>query len=290
MMESDREALCGPKGRHQENRRAWRGGSTSSRVTLGGRQVELPRLRVRSAEGEAALASFQWAATTDPMDAHTLEANAAGVSTRRYGQTLDPLPEAMEEHGISRSAVSRRFMALSRKRMHEFLSRPLADLDIAVVFVDAKFFREHCVLIALPWIRKGPSTYRGFGKAPRRTRPWPAPCSPTWSSGGCPPSARCCSSSTGRRRCDAPSPRSTWSGPSFSAAKCTNDAMSSLICPSTNTPRSRGVCARRSRVNRPRWANGVFATWPVRSSASIPGWRPRCTSGSTRPLPSFAWI
>ena len=149
MMEADREALCGPKGRHQANRRAWRGGSTSSRVTLGGRQVELPRLRVRGAEGEATLASFQWASSTDAMDAHTLEAIAAGVSTRGYPRTLDPLPESMNEHGISRSAVSRRFVALSRKRMYEFVSRPLAELDIAVVFVDAKFFREHCVLIAL---------------------------------------------------------------------------------------------------------------------------------------------
>ena len=142
MMEADREGLCGPKGRHQANRRAWRGGSTSSRVTLGGRQVELARLRVRSPQGEAALASFQWASATDAMDAHTLEAIAAGVSTRRYPQTLDPLPEATDEHCVSRSAVSRRFVSLSRKRMHEFLSRPLAELDIAVVFVDAKFFRR----------------------------------------------------------------------------------------------------------------------------------------------------
>ena len=127
MMEADREGLCGPKGRHQANRRAWRGGSTSSRVTLGGRQVELARLRVRSHQGEAALASFQWASATDAMDAHTLEAIAAGVSTRRYRQTLDPLPEAMDEHCTSRSAVSRRFVALSRKRMHEFLSRPLPE-------------------------------------------------------------------------------------------------------------------------------------------------------------------
>ena len=37
MMEADREALCGPKGRHQEGRQCWRGGSTASRVTLGGR-------------------------------------------------------------------------------------------------------------------------------------------------------------------------------------------------------------------------------------------------------------
>ena len=127
MMEADREALCGPKGGHQEQRRAWRGGSTPSRVTLGGRQVELPRLRVRSAEGEVALESFEWAACTDAMDAHTMAAVTAGVSTRHYPRTLDPLPQGMAEQGTSRSAVSRRFVALSRQRMHEFLSRPLGN-------------------------------------------------------------------------------------------------------------------------------------------------------------------
>ena len=149
MMEADREALCGPKGRHREGRRAWRGGSAPSRVTLGGRQIELPRLRVRSSEGEVALASFQWASCTDALDAHTMAAVAAGVSTREYPRTLDPAPEVMRERAVSRSSVSRRFVALSRQRMDEFLSRPLGELDLAVVFIDAKFFHEHCVLIAL---------------------------------------------------------------------------------------------------------------------------------------------
>ena len=90
MMEADREALCGPKGRHQVERPAWRGGSVDSQVTLGGRQVEVPRLRVRSAEGEVPLASFQWAASTDPLEAHTLAAVAAGVSTRRLRGHVGP--------------------------------------------------------------------------------------------------------------------------------------------------------------------------------------------------------
>ena len=87
-MEADRQVLCGPKGRHQVERPAWRGGSVDSQVTLGGRQIELPRLRVRSADGEVPLASFQWAAATDPLDEHTLAAVAAGVSTRRYAGTF----------------------------------------------------------------------------------------------------------------------------------------------------------------------------------------------------------
>ena len=66
--------------------------SVDSQVTLGGRQVELPRLRVRSVDGEVPLASFEWAVATDPLDEYTLTAVAAGVSARRYARTLDSVP------------------------------------------------------------------------------------------------------------------------------------------------------------------------------------------------------
>ena len=148
-MESNREALCGPKGRHLGERRAWRGGSAPSRVTLGGRQLEMPRLRVRSAESEMGLARFQWAAATDPMDAHTMETVVVGVSTRNSPRSMETLPGGLAEHATSSNAVSRRFLALPSRRMHEFLARRLDELDIRVVFIDAKVFREHCMLIAL---------------------------------------------------------------------------------------------------------------------------------------------
>ena len=149
MMEGDREVLCGPKGRQQVERTAWRGGSADSQVALGGRRVEVPRLRVRSADGEVPLVSFEWAAATDPLDEHTLAAVAAGVSTRRYASTLDPVPAAVTERGTSSSAVSRRFVALSTKRLGAFLERPLGELDLRVVCIDGKVFRDHCMVVAL---------------------------------------------------------------------------------------------------------------------------------------------
>ena len=51
MMEGDREDLCGPKGRHQAERPAWRGGNVASQVTLGGRQVGLSRSLLNFASG-----------------------------------------------------------------------------------------------------------------------------------------------------------------------------------------------------------------------------------------------
>jgi len=52
-------------------------------MALGGRQIDLRRLRIRSEEQEFALPSFVWAAGRDPLDAHTLDAVTAGVSTRK---------------------------------------------------------------------------------------------------------------------------------------------------------------------------------------------------------------
>ena len=209
MMEGDREDLCGPKGRHQAERPAWRGGSVASQVTLGGRQVAVPRLRVRRADGEAPLPSFQWAAATDPLDEHTLSAVAAGVSTRRYAGTLDPAPAEVEERGTSSSAVSRRFVALSAKRLRSFLSRGLGELDLRVV----------C-------------------KGPPRRRSSPAACSAIWSRAACRRTGRCCSSSTARRGCAGPSPMSSVPSGWCNGAKYTSCATCSAICPNGRCSRS----------------------------------------------------
>ena len=149
MMEADREVLCGPKGRHQVERTVWRGGSVDSQVTLGGRQVELLRLRVRSADGEVPLVSFQWAAATDPMDNTRWPRSLPGCRRAGYAGTQDPVPAGVTERATSSSAVSRRFVALSTGRLQAFLGRPLGELDLRVVCIDGKVFRDHCMVIAL---------------------------------------------------------------------------------------------------------------------------------------------
>ena len=150
LMEQDREALCGPKGRHDPDRDAIRAGSTSSDVTLGGRRIPVRRLRARSVAGEElALPSFVFAADRDPLDRRTLEAIACGVSTRKYGRSLETLSEDQKERSTSKSAVSRRFVALSQKQMTAWLSAPLSDLDVRVLVIDGIVFHDHTVIIVL---------------------------------------------------------------------------------------------------------------------------------------------
>jgi transposase-like protein len=156
MMEMDRQALCGPKGVPDTARSAVRGGTTRSKVVLGGQRIEVKRPRVRALEaGEVALPSFEWAAAADPLNAATLAAMAAGVSTRRYATTVDALPTAEHASATSRSAVSRRFVALSQQQLDAWLDRRIEQLDLPVVMIDGIHFRDRVVLVALGIDAKG---------------------------------------------------------------------------------------------------------------------------------------
>ncbi|MFN9012711.1 MAG: transposase [Betaproteobacteria bacterium] len=149
-MESDRIALCGPKGVPDAGRRAVRGGSTASQVVLGGPRIALRRPRARSlSDGELALPSFEWAANGAPLDAATMAAIAAGVSTRRYASTPEPVPAAHRPRAASTSAVSRRFVHLSQEQLAQWLARPLGELDLPVVMIDGIHFRERVILLAI---------------------------------------------------------------------------------------------------------------------------------------------
>jgi len=150
MMEQDREWLCGPLWKRDPERVAGRAGTTPSAVTLGGRRVRVDRPRVRNREGqEVELPSFVFASGRDALDDRTLEAIACGVSTRKYRRSLERLPEDVEEQSISKSAVSRRFVALSQKQMITWLTTPVGSRVFPIVMIDGIALGDHTILIAL---------------------------------------------------------------------------------------------------------------------------------------------
>jgi transposase-like protein len=150
MLEEDRQRLCGPFRRWQEERQAYRHGYDEGRLVLGGRTVRLRKPRVRSLTGqELELPTWRQFATEDPLTRRVLEQIAVGVSTRGYGRSLEAVPDELEPGGISRSAVSRRLVVATQKRVDEFLSRPLADLDLPVILLDGRGMGDHLLVIAL---------------------------------------------------------------------------------------------------------------------------------------------
>jgi len=152
MLEQERNELCGPRYAHAKDRKATRGGSAKSRLTMGGRTVEVRRPRVVSVDGqEIPLETWEQLKAADPLEDRAYEQMVVGVATRKYARSLEPLPEeiAEGERSTSRSTVSRKFIRAAKKKLDEWLSRELGELDLVGVFIDGIHFAEHVVLVAL---------------------------------------------------------------------------------------------------------------------------------------------
>ena len=163
MLEADRTELCGPKWGRDSNREVVRAGTTRSEVTLGGRRVAITRPRARTSDGaEVSLPTFAWATNRDPLDRATMSAVSAGVSTRGYESTLDPLPPGVDERSTASSSVSRRFVAMSTAKLKQWLNAPLEDLELEAILIDGIHFADHCILIALGVTAQGQKTILGL--------------------------------------------------------------------------------------------------------------------------------
>ena len=118
LMAEEVEDVCGPKGKHDPDRTAYRHGSDDGEVTLGGRRVAVERPRARSADGreEVRLRTYEYFADRDPLSRSVLERMLAGVSTRRYRRTQEPVGSPVEQaaRSTSKSSVSRIFISYRR--------------------------------------------------------------------------------------------------------------------------------------------------------------------------------
>jgi hypothetical protein len=180
LMEADVTAVAGPRGRHDPGRSAVRHGREHGSVTLGGRRVPLERPRVRAADGsgELAVPSYELFSGTEVLGRMALERMLAGLSTRRYAVGLEPVGERVTETavGTSKSAVSRKFVAMTETALGELLAADLSGLDLVALMVDGVHFAEHLCVVALGIGIDGVKHPSRWSRAPRRTPPWSPTC------------------------------------------------------------------------------------------------------------------
>jgi hypothetical protein len=170
LMEDEVDEVVGPKGKHDPGRAAVRHGHESGEVTLGGRRVQVERPRVRSADGlaELPLQTYAHFADRDPLTKAVLERMLAGVSTRRYRRTQEPVVGAL-------------------------MSRRLDDVRLAVMMIDGLELQGRINVVCLGITTEGVKIPSGSGKARPRTRPSPPRCWPIWSSAASTPPRGSCS-------------------------------------------------------------------------------------------------
>src|SRR6266496_4512709 len=153
LMEESVVALAGPKGKHNPDRTAVRHGHEHGSVTLGGRRVAVQRPRIRAADGsgELPVAAYELFSGTELLGRLALERMLGGLSTRRYPVGLEPVGTqvAQAATGTSKSAVSRRFVAMTHTALAELLAADLSDLDLVCLMIDGVHFAEHTCVVAL---------------------------------------------------------------------------------------------------------------------------------------------
>jgi len=153
LLEEEVNELVGPKGKWNAERTAVRHGHEDGEVTLGGRRVQVERPRVRTAddESEVPLSTYEHFADRDQLGGVVLERMLAGVSTRRYQRTQEPVGEDAElkTRSTSKSAVSRTFVQRTKDQLWRLMNRPLADLRLAVIMLDGIELHGYTNIVAL---------------------------------------------------------------------------------------------------------------------------------------------
>jgi putative transposase len=153
MFAADVTGLCGPKGKHNVDRLGYRHGTEAGSVTLGGRRVPVARPQVRAADGASELCVPTYAvfSSTETLSGMAMERMLGELSSRRYPVGLEPVGEAVEQGstGTSKSAISRRFVAMTETALDQLLAVDLSDLELVALMVDGVWFAEHLCVVVL---------------------------------------------------------------------------------------------------------------------------------------------
>lgn len=153
LMEEEVTEVVGPKGRRDPDRTAVRHGHEPGEVTLGGRRVAVKRPRVRAVDGsgEIGLQTYAHFADRDPLTRVVLEQMLAGVSTRRFARTREPVGQDVldAERSTSKSAVSREFVGRTTEHLRALMSRDVGDIRLAALMLDGIELKGRCCVVAL---------------------------------------------------------------------------------------------------------------------------------------------
>lgn len=152
MMNEDVSRLAGDRYEHCPAKPGYRWGKTKSQAGFHGGKIEVERPRVRSkATGkEMALPSWEEIAAGGHLNQWAMNLMVMNMATRKFGRAVR-LPEAgvpaKAGSGLSKSAVSRRFKALTQAKLDEWMASDLSDLDLIAIQIDGLHMDEHLLMI-----------------------------------------------------------------------------------------------------------------------------------------------
>src|SRR5437879_4660388 len=155
---SEREQLAGPDYQpRKEGLYKW--ASEPGSVYVGGQKVSVERPRLRRGDKEVHLRSYRAMGQKDAFSEQLLGQSLAGLSGRRYRETL---VNAAEAFGVSPSAVSERLVEATTQKLKEFRQRPLEGFAAFALFLDTVHRGGVAFVVALGLDSAGQKLVLGF--------------------------------------------------------------------------------------------------------------------------------
>jgi transposase-like protein len=152
MLDEDARALAGDPHARNADRPGYRWGRTKGRLGFHGGKVafDRPRIRSKTTGKELSLPSWTEASSVGWLEQWAMNLMLINVSTRKFGRAVR-LPEAGVPadpgSGLSKSAVSRRFKALTEARLAEWMASDLSQLDLLVIQIDGLHMDDNLLMI-----------------------------------------------------------------------------------------------------------------------------------------------
>ncbi len=129
---AEREERAGPDDQpRREGLYKW--ASEAGSVLIGGQKAAVERPRLRRGGQEVSLKSYEAMRDTEGFSEQLLGQSLAGLSARRYRETVGGAAQAF---GVSPSAVSERLVEATTQKLKEFRERRLEDFAPFAMFLD----------------------------------------------------------------------------------------------------------------------------------------------------------
>jgi putative transposase len=125
---------------------AYRHGHQPGYVVYAGRKVPVKRPRVRSKQGEELpLENYQKFQKDGDRQKAVARHLMRQCSTRNFAGALD---DVMEGYGIKKSSVSAQWKVATVRQLEELAQRKVPE-NLAAVLLDAKYFQQDCIVVAM---------------------------------------------------------------------------------------------------------------------------------------------
>src|SRR4051794_276150 len=151
LLEDEAADLCGERHQRHEDRQGRRWGKARSPVAFHGGRVDIERVRTPDGQQELELPSLAAGQREDWLGRWAMNQMLINVSTRRFRRSVR-LPDgdvtSAKGDGTSKSAVSRKFVALSSAKLEDWLASDLSSLDLLAIQIDGLHVQEDLILVA----------------------------------------------------------------------------------------------------------------------------------------------